>query len=88
MELFGNFIDRLGLLDIVISGPWFTWFNFQAALAMSKLDRFLVSIEWDDLFNPLSTLALSRLVSDHTPILLGGGTLSEGPKPFHVDEAP
>lgn len=52
MELFGNFIDRLGLLDIVTSGPRFTWSNFQVTPAMSKLNRFLISVEWDDLFNP------------------------------------
>lgn len=49
---------------------------------MSRLDRFLVSSDWEDLFSLLEASALPHLGSDHTPLLLSGGALRQGSKPF------
>lgn len=48
MDLLGSFVDRLGLMDMSIMGPPYTWSNFQVNPTMSKLDRFLISSEWDE----------------------------------------
>lgn len=51
---------------------------------MSKLDRFLVSRDWDDLFPQVCVCAMLRPGSDHTPLLLKGGNnhSNGGPCPF------
>lgn len=82
MDNFSSFVDGMSLMYVLITGPCFTWSNLQADSAMSKLDTFLISIDWEDLFSPLMAVALPRLVSDHVPIFLGGGEVSAGPKPF------
>jgi endonuclease/exonuclease/phosphatase family metal-dependent hydrolase len=56
-----------------MSGRKFTWANNLASQTFEKLDRILVSTEWEEKF-PLSTVrALTREVSDHTPVLLNTG---------------
>ena len=50
---------------------------------MARLDRFLVSEEWDCLFGGTRQSILPRPTSDHFPILLEGGrSLSKRPSPF------
>lgn len=49
---------------------------------MSKLDRFIVFVEWEEVFSLVTAMTLPRLVSNHLPIFLGGGEFSSGPKPF------
>lgn len=45
-----DFIMRNFLVDLLLLGGRFTWFNGRARSAMSKLDRFIVSTEWDEHF--------------------------------------
>ena len=50
---------------------------------MARLDRFLVTDDWDDLFDRFIQNILPKLTSDHSPVLLeGGGLNSRGPLPF------
>lgn len=54
-------------------GGGFTWSNRQAVPILSNLDRILVTTYWEDKF-PLTTLtSLTRVGSDHTPLLLDMG---------------
>lgn len=73
MEMFGDFVDGCNLLDVPISGTYFTWSNFQKDLALSKLDRFLISIILEDLFALLEVIPLARHRSNHIPLVLKGG---------------
>lgn len=73
MDVFGDFVDRNELVNVTLRGTRFTWSNFQANPSLSKLDRFLVSTSWDNLFSPVISDALPRPSSNHTPILLKGG---------------
>ena len=53
---------------------------------MARLDRFLVSEEWDCLFGGTKQSILPRPTFDHFPILLEGGrSLSKGPSPFRFE---
>lgn len=72
MELFCEFVDSNDLINLPITGARYTWSNFQNQPSLSKLDRFLISVEWDDLFSPSSVHALPRLGSDHMPIMPKG----------------
>lgn len=73
MDLFCDFVDRNELIDVQMSGVRFTWSNFQERPALSKLDRFLISTNWDDYFSTVSVYVLPRPGSNHSPILLKGG---------------
>ena len=54
---------------------------------MARLDRFLVSKEWDNYFGSVIQSILPKPASDHSPILLdGGGRLNRGPMPFRFED--
>jgi hypothetical protein len=66
-------IDSLDLREIEMSGRKFTWANSRRVPTFERLDRVLVSTEWEQNF-PLATVeALNREISDHTPLLLSLG---------------
>jgi hypothetical protein len=57
-------------------GRKYTWENNLANPCFEKLYRILMTTEWEEKF-PLSTVqALTRKVSDHTPLLLNSGKSS------------
>jgi hypothetical protein len=51
----------------------FTWANSMANPTYEKLDRILMSTEWEQKFPLANGIALSRDISDHTPLLLDIG---------------
>jgi hypothetical protein len=54
-------------------GRKYTWVNNLAILTFEKLEQMLITTVWEEKF-PLSTVqALTREVSDHTPLLLNSG---------------
>ncbi len=85
---FNDLISDLELIDLPLQNQRITWSNLQRHPALAKLDRFLVSTEWDSTF-PLSAVeALPRITSDHYPILLStGGKGQRTEKIFRFEEA-
>jgi hypothetical protein len=71
--LFNSVIDGLTLRDIEMSGRRYTWANSLPNPTYEKLDRILVSTEWEQKFPLANVIALSRDISDHTPLLLDTG---------------
>lgn len=68
--LFNACIETLNLRELELSGRKFTWASSAEIPTFEKLDRILVSTDWEQKF-PLSTVeALTRQISDHTPLLL------------------
>jgi hypothetical protein len=68
--LFNVVIDRLDLREIDMFDRKFTWANSRTVPTYERLDRVLVSIEWEQNY-PLATMeALNREISDHAPLLL------------------
>lgn len=53
MNMFDDFISEAGLLDLPLIGRKFTWYKADG-LAMSRLDRFLISEEWLNTWNNLT----------------------------------
>jgi endonuclease/exonuclease/phosphatase family metal-dependent hydrolase len=71
--LFNAVIDSLGLREIEMSGHKFTWANSRRIPIYERLDRVLVSIEWEHNY-PLETVeVLNREILDHTPLLPSTG---------------
>ncbi|XP_071687025.1 uncharacterized protein [Rutidosis leptorrhynchoides] len=80
---FNEFISLCNLTDIPIGGRVFTRVS-DDGFKFSKLDRFLVSESFLELWDNLSAITLDRTKSDHCPIMLKNEEINFGPKPFEV----
>ncbi|GJZ66869.1 RNA-directed DNA polymerase, eukaryota, reverse transcriptase zinc-binding domain protein [Tanacetum coccineum] len=80
-EVFNNFINSAGLVEVPLGGCSFTWCH-KSAKKMSKLDRFLISDSLISSCPRLSAVALDRFLSDHRPILMREFHGDYGPIPF------
>ncbi|XP_020693450.2 uncharacterized protein LOC110107516 [Dendrobium catenatum] len=67
----GDFMAANDLVDPGFSGPAYTWSNNKDAKSriFCRLDRFLVSSALLDNYQGLKVLHLTRIASDHCPIL-------------------
>jgi endonuclease/exonuclease/phosphatase family metal-dependent hydrolase len=57
-------------MDLPLYGGSFTWSNNRDSPSLSRIDRFLISLTWEAYFPVVTQSRLSRLLSDHFPILL------------------
>lgn len=55
-------------------GKKFTWSNAQHTPIMARLDRFLISTEWSDMFPDSKQRAVPNTNSDHTPVVYSATT--------------
>jgi hypothetical protein len=67
---FRTFVENHELRDLYMHGRLFTWSNERQTPTMSKLDRALVSIDWQIMYPDSLLQALSSSISDHTPLHL------------------
>jgi endonuclease/exonuclease/phosphatase family metal-dependent hydrolase len=70
IDLFNNFIMDYGLMDLFRKGSKYTWTNKQLTPVMSVLDRVLTCVEWDLHYRNVSCETITRVGSDHSPILV------------------
>ena len=82
MRRFSEVIDELQLRDLLLVGGSYTWCGGLNNRSASRLDRFLVSEDWESHFSNLSQSLLPKPTSDHAPILLDGGGISGKKNPF------
>jgi endonuclease/exonuclease/phosphatase family metal-dependent hydrolase len=69
-DLFNTIIHSLGPREIFMHGGKYTWSNKQAIPTMEKLDRVLMSPNWEDLFPLVHVRKQVRDISDHNALLL------------------
>jgi len=74
--LFNAIIDAFNLKELDLSGRKFTWANNLQNLTFEKLDRILMSTEWELKFPKSYVQALTREISDHTPLFMDTGNPS------------
>jgi hypothetical protein len=67
--LFNAVIDNLNLRELEMSGRKFTWANHLENQMFKKLDRILVCTDFESKYPHTTVHALSREISDHTPLL-------------------
>jgi hypothetical protein len=79
---FAEFVAEHGLMDLPMAGGGSTWSN---SVSWSRLDRFLVSPEWEFSYPGLSQKKLLRVCSDHAPILLASGCPQVGKRAFKFE---
>ncbi|XP_071719580.1 uncharacterized protein [Rutidosis leptorrhynchoides] len=82
-DRFNEFIARNSLIEIPINGRKFTRISDDGC-KLSKLDRFLVSESFLNLWKDLSVTPLDRKKSDHCPLILKDSIIYFGSKPFKV----
>eukprot|EP00268_Persea_americana_P015800 TRINITY_DN17438_c0_g2_i2.p1 TRINITY_DN17438_c0_g2~~TRINITY_DN17438_c0_g2_i2.p1 ORF type:complete len:122 (+),score=13.46 TRINITY_DN17438_c0_g2_i2:25-366(+) len=85
MRRFSDWINSHSLVDLQLKGPSFTWSNHQSNCVMSRLDRFLVTTDWLDVYPDVIQLALAKPASDHCPILIDSECENWGPTPFRFE---
>ncbi|WVZ90647.1 hypothetical protein U9M48_036931 [Paspalum notatum var. saurae] len=66
-------IDAYNLRELDLSGRQFTWANNLAHQTFEKLDRVLVTTEWETKYPKATVQAVTREISDHTPLFLNSG---------------
>jgi endonuclease/exonuclease/phosphatase family metal-dependent hydrolase len=72
-KLFNTMIETLQLKEIVMFDRHYTWAASDNNPTYEKLDRVLVSTDWEHNY-PLSTVEpRDRNISDHTPLILNTG---------------
>ncbi|KAL8540811.1 hypothetical protein ACS0TY_002143 [Phlomoides rotata] len=93
MEAFRDCVDRCGLVDLGFVGHDFTWTNKQGGVANieERLDHGMASVGWMDMFVGARVSHLTRLFSDHCPLLVefqphqGGSGRNKRPKLFRFE---
>jgi hypothetical protein len=63
-------VNSLDLREFELSGRQYTWTNNLHTPTYEKLDRVLVSTEWELKYPKVTVNTLTRGLSDHTPLLL------------------
>ncbi len=86
MAMFSDLVSKLEMLDLSMGNQRFTWSNLQSSPTLAKLDRFLISTEWDQAFPLSKVVALPRVTSDHSLILLSERS-EMPPRMFRFEDA-
>jgi hypothetical protein len=63
-------VATLELIDLHLHGRYYTWSNERDSPTLVKLDRALVTVDWEEAFPNFFLQALSSDASDHCPLLL------------------
>ncbi|GMI75037.1 hypothetical protein HRI_001173000 [Hibiscus trionum] len=70
IDAFRNFVSEAELIDLSLVGGKFTWCNNRDPPTFVRLDRFLISAEFNLAFPGLLQKVLPRSLSDHNDVLL------------------
>ena len=85
MRRFNEILNELGLRDLPLQRGPFTWRGGHNNQRMSRLDRFLVTADWESQFSNATQSTLPRPVSDHCPVMLNSDGIKSGPSPFRFE---
>jgi hypothetical protein len=85
MMEFLDFIEDFNLVDLPLGGGQYTWSSGTANPLMSRIDKFLVSTNWEDHYPDVTQKLLPRPLSNHYPILLEVGSMVRDKIPFRFE---
>ena len=81
-SVFKNVICESNLVDLPLDGTKFTLSNGHNELSINRLDKFLVSLDWSNLFPDVRQLCLPKGLSNHNLVVLGEKSTDHGPTLF------
>ena len=73
------------MVDLPLEGGSYAWSSGTNQPAMSKIDKALVTPDWEDHFPDVIQRILPYPISDHSPILLEAGGMVRGKSPFRFE---
>jgi hypothetical protein len=73
-DMFNSVINAYDLKELHMSGGKYTWSNNQANPTLEKLDKILVSKEWERLYPTILVYKKPRDFFDHNPLILDSGS--------------
>ena len=82
---FRRFVDEMELKDVPLHGRYFTWSNERENATLEKLDRLLVTVDWELLYPACFLQALSSDMSDHCPLHLTLNAAFNNKRRFHFE---
>ena len=85
MFAFSDFIDSNSLVDLPLEGASFTWFRDSGLPSMSRIDKALVSLNWEEHFENVYQRVLPCVISDHCLLLLEAGVVQCGRSAFKFE---
>ena len=87
MRRFSQIIDELELKDVPLQEGVFTWTSGPRNQIIARLDRFLITDDWENYFGNVTQSTLPRPLSNHFPILfIGEGSLVHNPTSFRFEK--
>lgn len=86
MGRFRCFMIEMELKDVILHGRRFTWSNNRQCPTLEKLDRILVSVDWEEQFPDCFLQALSTDILDHYPLLLATNAALHAKPRFHFEK--
>lgn len=70
MRDFNSLVNQCDLRDFPLLNAKFTWIDGKSNPLLSRLDRFLVSNCWEEVYPHFIQEAIPKIASDHRPIML------------------
>ena len=85
MFAFLDNIESNSLVDLPLEGASFTWFRDSGLPSMLRIDKALVSLNWEEHFENVSQRVLPCVISDHCLLLLEAGAVQRGRSAFKFE---
>ena len=80
-----DFIEKHFLVDFPLVEGEFMWFHDFDIPSMSRIERVMVSVDWEENFLDMIQRILSWVVLDHCPLLMEAGGMLRAKSPFKFE---